>query len=158
MRFERTYPFSREALWLALTDRRALEQRWLEADFEPLAGRRFVLRDLARGPFGGLVRGEVLEAVRPLRLRHSWSVGGRPPSSVTWELHEIEGGTRIVLEHRGFRGTGGRLWALVHCLTWRRYLAGELPEAAELFDRRGPDAAFPKPPRHVRLGRLAYLL
>jgi uncharacterized protein YndB with AHSA1/START domain len=158
VRLERTYPFPREALWRALTDRRALEQRWLEADFEPVTGRRFVLRDLPRGPFGGAVRGEVLEAARPLRLRYSWSVAGRPPSFVTWELHEAGAGTRVVLEHRGFKGLGGRVRACVYCLAWRRYLGRELPEAAELFDRRGPEAAFPKPPRHVRLGPLAYLL
>lgn len=159
MRFERTYPYPREALWLALTERRALEQHWLEADFEPAAGRRFVLRDLPRGPFGGLVRGEVLEAARPLRLRYSWSTDQRDePSVVTWELHEAGDATRVVLEHRGFRGLRSRLSAGLQCLAWRGYLARELPEAAELFARRGPDAVFPKPPRHVRLGRLAYPL
>jgi uncharacterized protein YndB with AHSA1/START domain len=158
VRFERTYPSSREAVWRALTDRRALEQCWLEADFEPLTGRRFVLRDLPRGLLGGLVRGEVLEAVRPSRLRYSWGVGAHPPSFVTWELHEAGESTRVVLEHRGFRGLVGKLSASAQCLAWRRYLARELPEAAELFDRRGPEAAFPKPPRHVRLGPLAYLL
>lgn len=159
MRFERTYPYPREALWRALTDRRALEQRWLEADFEATAGRRFLLRDLPRGPWAGLVRGEVLEAAPPLRLRCSWAPSARGAASyVTWQLHEAGDGTHVVLEHRGFRGLGGKLLAGLHYLGWRAYLRRGLPEAADLFARRGPDAAFPKPPRHVRRGPLAFLL
>ncbi len=159
MRFERTYPHPREAIWCALTDRRALEQCWLEADFDPARGRRFALRGLARGPWGGLVRGEVLEAARPSRLRYSWSAEGRgAPSFVTWELYEEGENTRVVLEHVGFRGPRARLASTLLCLAWRGYLRRELPEAAQLFARRGPEAAFPKPPRRLRLGALASLL
>ncbi|HEU4538718.1 MAG TPA: SRPBCC domain-containing protein [Polyangiaceae bacterium] len=158
MRFERHYPHSREALWLALTGRRALEQAWLEADFEPQAGRRFTLRDLPRGPWGGLVRGEVLEAERPAVLRYTWEAGAKgEASTVTWRLFEEGRGARVVFEHEGFRGVRGRLSSLRLCVAWRAYLLRDLPAAADLFDRRGPDAAFPSPPRHVRVGHLVPL-
>jgi uncharacterized protein YndB with AHSA1/START domain len=158
VRFERRYPHSRDALWLALTSQNALEQGWLEADFEPTPGRRFTLRDLPRGLWGELVRGEVLEANRGSLLRYSWQVeGGGVPSTVTWRLAEEGEGARVVLEHEGLHGVRGRLWSLRLCVAWRHYLSRDLPAAAELFDRRGPGAAFPRPPRHVRVGHLVRL-
>jgi uncharacterized protein YndB with AHSA1/START domain len=158
VRFERRYPHSRDALWLALTSRGALEQGWLEADFEPTPGRRFTLRDLPRGPWGGLVSGEVLEANPGSQLRYSWHVGGGvSPSTVTWRLEEASEGTRVVLEHEGFRGLRGRFWSLRLWVAWCRYLSRDLPAAADLYDRRGPGAAFPRPPRHVRVGHLVPL-
>lgn len=152
LRFERDYPYPREAVWRAITDRRALEQRWLEADFAPAIGRAFTLRDLPRGPWKGAVRGAVLEAEPPARLRYSWAIEGLgAPTFVTWQLYERGEGTRVVLAHVGFRGLRGQLGAALHSLAWRRYLRRALPEAADLFARRGPDAAFATPPRHVRV-------
>jgi uncharacterized protein YndB with AHSA1/START domain len=153
LRFERDLPFPRDAVWHALTDRRALEQWWLEADFEPEVGYCYALRDLPRGPWNGSVRGEVLAVESRALLRYSWSTAGLArPTFVTWRLAERGEGTGLVLTHDGFRGALGRLAAAAHCVGWGRYLRRALPAAADLFARRGPRAAFGTPPRHVRVG------
>lgn len=51
------------------------------------------------------VVGEVLEADPPRRLKHTYHFlmnGIEPPTTVTWELEEISGGTRVSVTHAGF--------------------------------------------------------
>ena len=48
--------------------------------------------------------GRVVEVAPPHRLVHTQQLTMRddPPTLVTWELAEIEGGTRVTLRHTGF--------------------------------------------------------
>jgi uncharacterized protein YndB with AHSA1/START domain len=54
------------------------------------------------GPF--VLEGEFLEVDPPRRLVHSWKLVGTPgaPTTVSYQLEEIEGGTRLTLRHWGF--------------------------------------------------------
>jgi uncharacterized protein YndB with AHSA1/START domain len=57
---------------------------------------------LARGnPYG--LEGEFLEVERPKKLVHTWHLVGAPgaPSTVTYILQPVEGGTRVTLRHSG---------------------------------------------------------
>jgi len=74
------------------------------------------------GPFS--VSGEFLEVDPPRRLVHTWRAGwdGNHPTTVTYRLEPIDGGTRVTVRHEGF---GDRVdscrghsdgWELV--LTW----------------------------------------
>jgi len=48
--------------------------------------------------------GEFIEIDSPRRLVHTWEGAGRPeaPSTVTYDLERIEGGTRLTLRQGGF--------------------------------------------------------
>jgi uncharacterized protein YndB with AHSA1/START domain len=66
-------------------------------------GGRWRSSGVARGaPYA--LEGEFLEVDPPRRLVHTWRRVGAPgaPTTVTYELERLDGGTRITLEHKGF--------------------------------------------------------
>lgn len=95
--------FPPEKVWNALTDPELLATWLMPNDFEARVGHRFTFRTdpvPAQG-FDGIVQYEVLELVRPERLRISWA-GGGIDTTVTWELVPEDRGTRLLLIHEGF--------------------------------------------------------
>jgi uncharacterized protein YndB with AHSA1/START domain len=95
--------------WQALTDSEQLAAWFMPNDFVPVVGRAFTLHrsgncDLR---FSSTIACRVL-AVEPERLlSYSWTDGGEYAgeldSTVTWTLHPEGRGTRVFVEHRGFR-------------------------------------------------------
>ena len=117
------YPHSPERVWRALTDPQALAMWLMPNDFQPRLGHRFQFRTKPRGTWRGIVDCEVLEIDPPRRLSYSWL--GDPKAratTVTWTLTPMNGGTRLVLEHRGFRGIGGLLLRWILGSGWKRML------------------------------------
>jgi uncharacterized protein YndB with AHSA1/START domain len=55
-----------------------------------------------------VLEGEFLEVDPPRKLVHTWHVAGAPgtPTTVTYLLESIDGGTRLTLRHTGFLPTG----------------------------------------------------
>ena len=106
-----TYPHAPERVWFALTDARALSE-WLmpTTDFEPRVGHRFQFRvDNPKG-WSTVVDCEVIELDPPRRLAYTWktAVPGtarQMDTRVTWTLERVGAGTRLRLEHTGFRST-----------------------------------------------------
>ena len=51
-----------------------------------------------------VLEGEFLEVDPPRRLAHTWQAAGAPgaPTTVTYLLEPLDGGTRITLRHAGF--------------------------------------------------------
>ncbi len=104
---ERVVPHPPEKVWRALT-RSDLIARWLMAnDFELEKGKRFTFRATPVAGWSGVTNCEVLE-IEPLRrLVYSWGDGTESDSGlktvVTWTLAEEPGGTRVRMEHSGFR-------------------------------------------------------
>lgn len=132
---EAIYPHPRARVWRALTEP-ALIRRWLmnPEGFAPVAGTRFVLRAEGAHPgWRGFVECEVL-AVEPGRLlRYSW-IGDpdQPPLTVTFRLEDAGAGTRLVLDHEGFRGVGG--WLLARLMMgpgWGKMLRKRIPAVLE---------------------------
>jgi uncharacterized protein YndB with AHSA1/START domain len=100
--YDELLPHPVQAVWSELTSAAAISG-WLMAttDFEPSVGCRFQLKT-DRLSTTGWVEAEVLELDAPRRMVWSWSVGdGNPPSRVSFELLEAEGGTRLRLRHVG---------------------------------------------------------
>ncbi|HEY7466655.1 MAG TPA: SRPBCC family protein [Dehalococcoidia bacterium] len=78
-----------------------------------------------------MVDGTVLESDPPRRLVHTWralwdeEVSQDAPSRLTWELHEINGMTKLTVVHDDFDGetatyrqvTGGWMWVLSNLKT-----------------------------------------
>jgi uncharacterized protein YndB with AHSA1/START domain len=110
LRFEVFYEQPRERVWAALTNSDALAAWLMPNDFMPRLGHRFQFRTapVERFKFDGIVSCEVLEIEPPSRLVYSW-VGGGIDTRVAWTLQEQGKGTRLVLEHQGFRGVRGLL-------------------------------------------------
>lgn len=113
---ETVYPHSRERVWRALTDPKELGTWLMPNDFVPTVGHRFQFNIGPQWGWRGIVDCEVLEVDAPSRLVYSWQGDPRyRVTIVTWTLtQEPDGGTRLKLEHTGFRGLGGTLlkWML----------------------------------------------
>jgi uncharacterized protein YndB with AHSA1/START domain len=108
---EEILPHSPEKIWRMLTQAESLAQWLMPNDFKPLVGHQFTFRTKPMGEWDGVVHCEVLE-IRPLQLlRYSWvggaksnsEYGAKLVSTVTWTLTAVDGGTRVRMEHEGFR-------------------------------------------------------
>lgn len=99
---ERVFPHPPERLWRALTESPLIAQWLMNNDFEPVVGRRFQFQAEPVPNWDGVIDCEVL-IVDPLKqLSYRWSSLGLD-SAVLWTLTPAEGGTRVRLEHSGFR-------------------------------------------------------
>lgn len=118
LQFEITYPHAPEKVWRALTDPRAIAQWLMKNNFEAKVGHKFQFHSTPRPGWDGVVNCEVLEVDPPHRLVYSWS-GGSLNTRVIWTLEPAESGTRLRLDHTGFRGLRG--WMISRMLEkgWR---------------------------------------
>lgn len=142
LKFEATYPHPPEQVWRALTDRAALAAWLMENDFEPRLGHQFSFRTQPVPGFDGVVHCQVTELDPPRRLAYTWK-NGKLDTTVSFALEAIEGGTRLVLEHRGFCGAGGMMDSLILGSGWKKMVAKKLPEVVARLTESGLAAAAP---------------
>jgi uncharacterized protein YndB with AHSA1/START domain len=136
IRVEATYPQPPERVWFALTDRHALTE-WLmpTTDFEARLGHRFQFRvDNPRG-WSTVVDCEIVELHPPRRLAYTWKspipgTSRQMDTRVTWTLEPAGAGTRLVLEHSGFRSTVSSFMLRNFALRpgWNRMMKTLLPK------------------------------
>jgi uncharacterized protein YndB with AHSA1/START domain len=150
LRFERTYPFPVDAVWHALTDARAIRQWWVDTDFEPVEGREFFFRDKPQRGWDGMVRGRVLEARPPHRVRFTW-VGSAIDSTVTYDLVETGQGTTLTLTHEGLDGLKGLLIGTMLRFGWRGFVRQDVPRLAGHIAAHGLSTPFPTPAKAARV-------
>jgi uncharacterized protein YndB with AHSA1/START domain len=105
---ERTMPHPPEKVWRAMTQPELLGQWLMKNDFAPVIGHRFNFRAEPVNGWNGVTDCEVLEIEPPARLVYSWNASGDQAATgikslVTWTLTPVEGGTRVHMEHAGFR-------------------------------------------------------
>jgi uncharacterized protein YndB with AHSA1/START domain len=94
---ERDIAFPPEKVWRALTQPHLIEEWLMKNDFKPVVDHRFNLR-----ADWGAVDCQVL-AVEPNKtLSYTWGALGLE-SVVTWTLTPTSTGTRLRMEHTGFR-------------------------------------------------------
>jgi uncharacterized protein YndB with AHSA1/START domain len=122
-----TYPHTPDRVWTALTDSRALSEWLMANDFQPRLGHKFRFRTKPAPGFDGIVHCEVTELDPPRRLAYTWK-GGNIDTVVTWTLEPTANGTRLRLEHSGFRGIRGTIL--------RKFVLG--PGWRKMFDRKLP--------------------
>ena len=126
---EATYPHPPERVWAALTDRRAMAEWLMPNDFEPRLGHRFQFRVANAKGWSGIVDCVVTELVPPRRLAYSWK-SDKVETHVRWTLEAAGSGTRLLLEHSGFKGAGQFLLRkLIMGPGWKRMLDKSLPAA-----------------------------
>ncbi|HEY8180810.1 MAG TPA: SRPBCC domain-containing protein, partial [Thermoanaerobaculia bacterium] len=67
-------------------------------------GGRWRATGIGKGGNAYALEGEFLEVDAPRKLVHTWHLVGTPsaPTTVSYELEEIDGGTRLTFRHSGF--------------------------------------------------------
>jgi uncharacterized protein YndB with AHSA1/START domain len=109
---DEVFPHAPETIWRTLTDGSLMEW-WLmrPQGFAAVVGTRFTFQTRPGGAWDGTIRCEVLEVTPNERLRYRWQgghasnvgYGALLDTIVTWTLAAVDGGTRLRLEHAGFK-------------------------------------------------------
>lgn len=143
IRVEATYPHPPERVWRALTDPQAIAEWLMPNDFQPRLGHHFQFRVANAKGWSGVVDCEVTELSPPRRLAYTWA-SDKVDTRVTWTLEPSHEGTRLVLEHSGFKGAGQFLLRkLIMGPGWQNMLKKKLPQVIDRVTSNGlvPDPA-----------------
>lgn len=124
IRRTRRFSHPREMVWRALTDSEALSAWLMPNDFRAEIGHRFTFRTDPAPGFDGTVHAEVLALDEPSLWRVSWRGGGLD-TILEIRLEEVPGGTRLQLEHSGFR-TRDIVPRVILGMGWSRLLKTKL--------------------------------
>lgn len=108
---ERTLAHPPEKVWRALTQSSLIAEWLMENDFEPRLGGRFQFRSRPMGNWNGIVDCEITVFEPPRRLVYTWKGGSTQnaaqgaalDSLLEWTLTPVPGGTRVRMEHSGFK-------------------------------------------------------
>jgi len=135
---EVTYAAPPESVWRALTEPELLREWLMENNFRAEKGVRCEFRMPPRPGFSGLVRCEVIEVELHRRLVYTWDGGGAwGKTTVAWTLEPSASGTRLRLEHRGFRGFRPFLLSLMMGSGWKKKLNAVVPKILEHIESSG---------------------
>jgi uncharacterized protein YndB with AHSA1/START domain len=119
LRFEEHYPYPPGRVWEAISDSAAMADWLMPNDFQPRLGHRFQFRTKPAPGFDGIVNCEVITLDPPRRLAYTWK-GGGIDTVVTFTLEPTRDGTKLVLEHTGFRGARATMVSFILGRGWRK--------------------------------------
>ena len=152
----RHFPNPVSQVWRAITDAKMLGKWFMESDFEPVVGRDFTFRKPPQKGWDGITWCSVTE-VEPLHTV-AYTYKGRASGEKTLACANIhsdvadtavkgiftdldtvlrftvtpEGdGTRLVLEHSGFRGLKLIIVSLVMGMGWKKLIREKLPSVLQ---------------------------
>jgi len=117
-------------VWSFLTDKDKLGQWYHPGEADLAEGQAYALgRPTEDGSRGPTIWGRVLEWDAPRRLVTTFCIPpfGDKETTVTWELEEMAGGTRLTLTHEGIaEAAGDAALPLAMALDdgWDKHLAG----------------------------------
>jgi uncharacterized protein YndB with AHSA1/START domain len=104
---EREIAHPPEKVWRALTHAPLIEEWLMKNDFQPILGHRFQFRATPVPGWSGVTNCEVVDVEQPKRLAYRWGDGTESDAGlrtlVTWTLTPTDGGTKVRMEHSGFR-------------------------------------------------------
>lgn len=127
---EREMPHPPEKIWRALTEGTLLKQWLMDNDFQPVVGHRFTFRSTPMPNWNGVIDCEVLVVEPDKKLSYRWSALGLE-SVVVWTLAATQGGTRLRMEHSGFRPDQQAAYKGAN-YGWQKFIAGLEPVVAGL--------------------------
>lgn len=126
---KKIYKYPIEAVWAALTDKKALSE-WLmkTTDFELSVGHQFQLETKPQGNFDGIIKCKILFIKAPNTISYSWQSNGMlNPTKITWTLKRLnEDETMLHLSHNGFEGVSGWLTRQMLNFGWKGLLSKKL--------------------------------
>ena len=121
---------SRDVVWSYLTESEKLAEWFHRAESDLEAGKDYAL--VAKGDDGSVSPqcwGSVLEMNKPSRIVYTFTI--KPLSgkftTVTWQLEEVQGGTKLTLIHEGVSEAAGEATlGLLQALDagWDKHIAG----------------------------------
>ena len=121
------FDFPPEDVWTCLTDPSLISEWLMKNDFRAEVGHKFKFqtKPLPAMGFDGIVYCEVLEVVPLRKLVYTWRGGPKPgvielDTILTWTLLPRDGGTEIILEHKGFTGFKNYISSLFMGSGWRQ--------------------------------------
>jgi uncharacterized protein YndB with AHSA1/START domain len=126
LKFEAVYPYPPERVWRALTDPEAIAQWLMPNNFAPRLGHKFMFTSKPQPGWDGKTYCEVTELDPPRRLAYTWR-GGPIDTLVTWTLEPVPEGTRLRLEHTGFRGVKALMVSLIMGSGWKGIVSTHIP-------------------------------
>jgi uncharacterized protein YndB with AHSA1/START domain len=118
LRFEQIYPYPPDRVWQAITDPEAISDWLMPTDFAPRLGHKFQFRTKPQPGFNGIVDCEVIALDPPRRLSYTWK-GGSIDTVVIFTLEPVPEGTKLILEHKGFRGPRAMMISLIMGSGWK---------------------------------------
>jgi len=136
LRFEVVYKHPIEKVWRALTDPKAIAQWLMENDFEPRLGHKFMFHSKPQPGWDGKTYCEVIELDPPRRLAYTWR-GGSIDTLLRITLEPLADGTRIVLEHSGFRGLKAVMVSFIMGAGWKGIVNKRIPAVLARMDAAG---------------------
>jgi len=128
--FVQEYPHPIERVWAAVSDSAAIAAWLMPNDFQPAVGHKFQFRSKPQGGWNGIVDCEVLKVEPPRELAYSWK-GDVLDTVLTIRLEAAGEGTRLTLEHKGFRGAKGLLIATMMGNGWKGIVSKGIPAVLE---------------------------
>jgi uncharacterized protein YndB with AHSA1/START domain len=128
IRLEWVYPHPAEKVWECLTTPELIKQWLMENDFRLAKGHKFQFRAKPMRGWSGVVDCEVLEIIEHKKLSYTWVSGPKPGDNkintvVTWHLVPEGSGTRLILEHTGFRGFNAWMVSFILGSGWKGKIA-----------------------------------
>lgn len=128
---ERVIPHAPDKVWRALTTSQLIAEWLMDNDFVPEEGHRFTLRARPVPGWSGTTNCAVLKVEAPRLLSYAWGDGTESDSGLktvlTWTLTPEGAGTRVRMEHSGFRPEDARGYS---------GMATGWPRALERLERR----------------------
>lgn len=137
LRFEAFYPHPPAKVWRALTDPRLIEKWLMPNDFRAEVGHRFQFTAPPQPGWDGKVYCEVLECEPPRLLAYSWR-NNLIDTQVRFTLSGEHGGTRLVLEHQGFKGVKGWMARFFLGSGWKGIVARHILAVVESLNGEEP--------------------
>jgi len=138
VRVARDYPHPPAKVWRALTDPALMAQWGMRPEgFAPVPGTRFRLFGKPNRAWRGFVDCQVLEAREAELLRYRWDGDGKStPTELAYRLEPRAGGTRLTIEHRGFLGLRGFIFAkLIMTPGWKKMANRTFPAVLDQIGR-----------------------
>lgn len=99
---EKEMPYPPEKIWRALTQGTLIKEWLMDNDFQPVVGHSFKFRSTPVPNWDGIIDSKVLVVEPDKKLSYSWGTMGME-SVVVWTLTPTDAGTRVHMEHSGFR-------------------------------------------------------
>jgi uncharacterized protein YndB with AHSA1/START domain len=128
-------PHAPAKVWRALTDPALVAQWLMKTDMPAEPGKAFTFRADPMPYWDGIIHSEILELEPQKRLRYTWK--GGPGASVldtvvTWTLEAKDGGTRLQMEHNGFKPEHGQAYGGAK-LGWERNVGQGMTTVLKTF-------------------------
>lgn len=121
------FPHPPDKVWDCLTDAAILSLWLMKNDFRAVVGHRFnfFAKPMPKMGFDGIVYCEVLEVIPQQKLVYTWQGGPSPgvvklDTLLVWTLEAKNGGTEIMLEHKGFKGMGNIVASIFMGSGWKK--------------------------------------